>query len=100
LQGKDEWQSVSSKLQHVLKIDDLKYFSCPVGSITPRTWQIMRLVNESTSSEHCDIIHLPFPGTLLEQPVWFRQAVQIIKHERASHRAKEMESIKNGRSKT
>lgn len=97
LQGKEEWLSVSSKARAVMKLDDLKFMACPVSTITPRSWQILKLINDCCSAENCDIINLPFPGTLLEQPTWFRQAVDIVRRERAAHRAKEMENIKNGR---
>lgn len=97
LQGKDEWLQVSSKARDVLKLEDMKFMACPVSTITPRTWQILKLVNDCCSAENCDIIQLPFPGSLLEQPVWFRQAVDIIRRERAEHRSREMEKIKDGR---
>jgi hypothetical protein len=97
LQGGDEWRLVTSRLRHVLKVDDIKFFSCPLAVVTQKTWQIMKLVNECISAEHGDIIQLPFGGALLDQPTWFRQAVEIVRQERAEHRRKEMEKIRNGR---
>lgn len=91
MQGKDEWCQVSSTVRHVLKIDDVKFYECPASAITARSWQLMRLVNETTGGDHTDILHLPCPGTILDQPPWYREAVQIVRHERAAHRAKMME---------
>lgn len=55
------------------------------------TWQILGLVNEATSGENTDILHLPYPGTILDQPPWFREAVRIVANERARHRREQME---------
>lgn len=84
---------VSSTLKHSYKAKTggVKFFECPVSAIKQRTWNLMRLVNETTSSEHCDIIHLVAPGTILDQPLWFTEAVQIVRSERAEHRRREME---------
>ena len=91
LQGAKEWRQVSSTLKHVLKIGDLKFFSCPVSTVTRRTWDLMRLVNETVSSEHCDILHLIAPGTILDQPPWFLQSVRTVRSERTEHRRRELE---------
>lgn len=97
LQGLDEWITVSTKARDILKLGDMKFMACPVSTITPRTWQLIKLVNETTSAENCEILHLPFEGGLLDQPIWYRQAVEIVRHERAEHRAEEMEKIRDGR---
>ena len=84
---------VSSTLKHSYKTRTgaVKFFECPVSAIKQRTWNLMRLVNETTSSEHCDILHLVAPGTILDQPLWFTESVQIVRSERAEHRLREME---------
>lgn len=92
--GRDEWLQVPAGLRHVLKIDDLKFYQCPVSCITPRTWRMLRTVNETTNADG-DILHLPYPGTILEQPEWYREAVQIVRSERARHRREEMEKLRN-----
>lgn len=78
----------------MLKIADLKYFECPLSVITPRTWQILRLVNETTDSD-TNILHLPFQGTILDQPPWYRAAVQIVREERSRHNREELEKTRN-----
>jgi len=91
---------VSTKQYHVLKIDCTKFMACPVSTITRRTWQILRLVNEVCGAENCEILHLPFnnsdggPGTILDQPTWFRDAVAIVRCERYRHRKEELEKMK------
>ena len=90
LKGVDEWRSVSSTIRHIRKIGDIKFFECPISAIKPRTWNLMRLVNNATSSEHCDILHLVAPGTILDQPLWFTEAVHIVRSERMLHRQREM----------
>lgn len=42
------------------------------------------MVNETTSGESGDIHHLPYPGTVLDQPSWYREAVRIKRAERHS----------------
>lgn len=87
LHGGDEWNRLVPTSYHdheVLKIDDLKFFVCPLSFITPRSWEMLGLVNETTSGETCEILHLPFPGSYLEQPEWYREAVRIKRGERLS----------------
>ena len=74
----------------VQKIADLKFMECPGSSITRRTWQILGLVNESCDTEG-NIRHLPFSGTLLDQPLWFREAVKIVRAERHSDWNRELQ---------
>jgi hypothetical protein len=91
LQGEQEWLSVTEELEDVLKIDDLKFFACPISTITTRTWQILDLVNETTDDETTKIIHMPRPGTILDQPHWYREAVKIVRAERNRHRSEQHE---------
>lgn len=86
---------VTTKLREVWKNEDTKIFECPASVVTPRTWQILRLVNECTGGEHCDLLHFPFPGGLLDQPTWFREAVQIVRAERAKKRQADFDEMKN-----
>lgn len=91
LQGADEWRQVSSRYRHVLKLGDMKICACPVSTISSRTWQILRLVNETTDPETTSIRILPFDGGLLDQPLWYRQAVEIVRSERNRHRKEELD---------
>ena len=55
--------------------------------ITENTWSIIGLVNNTTDAD-CNILHLPYPGYYLEQPKWYRDAVNIIKGMRMEDRNK------------
>jgi hypothetical protein len=68
----------------VLKIDDLKFFACPLSFISSKSWQMLELVNETTDLETGRILHLPYPGTITQQPEWYREAVKIKRNERLS----------------
>lgn len=99
LEGAAEWRQVSRKLLHVLKIADTKFFACPIGCITRRSWQILRMVNDLCGAENCEILHMPFDGDYFDQPPWFLDAVRIVREERARHHSEEMKKLrsKNGR---
>lgn len=72
----------------------MKFFECPVSAITRRTWDLIRLVNETALGEHMEQLYFPEPGTILDQPPWYREAVRIVRQERAEHRARELEKLK------
>lgn len=97
LKGVHDWRQVSSTLRHVLKIGDIKFFECPVSAITPRTWARIKLINETARGEHMENLYLPNPGTIQDQPPWYREALRIVQHERAEHRAREMKKMKEER---
>lgn len=84
---KVDWQEWPASLKPVQKWSSLKFYECPRSAVTNRTWDILGLVNETTNCDG-EVLHLPFPGAWLEQPQWYRQAVQVVKSERAIHRAK------------
>ena len=65
--------------------------ACPVSTITDKTWRIIRLVQRCTGGEYGDLQHLPFPGTLLQQPDWFLEAIDIMKAERGAYRQRMLE---------
>lgn len=90
LARKDEWKEWPASLRHVEKWGDLKLFACPLSTITAQTWQVLRIVNQTTDADGC-IRQLPYPGAYLDQPLWYRQAVEIVTKERAEHRKDEME---------
>jgi hypothetical protein len=90
---KDDWRSISTAHRAVLKLGDLKFFECPVSAITRKTWDILALVNETTDGDG-NILHLPFEGTIIEQPDWYRQAVKLSKKERADN---QRERLKRGK---
>jgi len=85
--NKSEWSEWPEWLKHVAKWGDLKFFECPRSAITARTWEILALVNETTNCEG-EVLHLPFEGSWLNQPHWYRKAVSIVKKERSEHKAK------------
>jgi hypothetical protein len=94
--GKDEWLQIPADLKHSVKFGDLKFYACPLLLITPETWSLLEMVNDCISAEHGDIINLPYPGTLTEQPAYFREAVRIVRAERAAWRNEQMEARKHG----
>jgi len=65
--------------------------ACPVSTITRRTWEIIRLIGRCTGGDNSDLQHLPFPGTLLDQPGWFLDAVDLMRSERAKYRKQQMD---------
>lgn len=67
----------------MLKIADSKFLECPLSAIPPAAWDLLGLVTDATDREG-NILHLPCPGALLDQPPWFRQAVRIVRAERGS----------------
>jgi hypothetical protein len=91
-----EWNKWPESLKPSEKWGDLKFWECPRSAITTRTWEILALVNETVNSDG-DVLHLPFEGQWLKQPQWYRQAVSIVKRERADHRSKELAKQTNGK---
>lgn len=77
--------NITAKIPHVVKVLDVKFHACPVSSITGKTWQILKLVNETTD-ENGNILHLPYEGAYLDQPQWYRDAVSISKRLRIEYR--------------
>ena len=77
------------KLQHIAKIVDTKFYVCPVGLITQKTWRIVQLVNDTTDAD-CHILQLPFPGSFMDQPEWYKEAVRIVRRERSEARARKV----------
>lgn len=94
LKGRDEWKKVSPGIPHVLKIGDIKFFECPLSAVKPRTWDLMRLVNETALGEHMEQLYLPEPGTIMDQSPRYREAIGIVRHQRAEHRRRELEKRK------
>lgn len=87
LLGSDEWNLAVPLSYHdheVLKIDDLKFFVCPMTYIPRSTWDLLNMVNETTNLETGQVSFMPFPGSYMEQPEWYREAVQIKRSERCS----------------
>ena len=75
------------------KIGDLKFMACPISTITDQTWQILRLVGDCTDDDG-NLLHLPFPGSVTQQPEWFLEARRIVKSERADHRQQHLDESK------
>jgi hypothetical protein len=87
--GAEEWRQVSKTLRHALKIDDLKFFVCPLSYITPQSWDLLALVNETTDSEsgqYLNIGHLPGLAAEIQKAGEgrYREAVRIKRNERHS----------------
>jgi len=91
--SKPEWIKWPESLKPSYKWGEgetaVKFYECPRSVITDRTWRMLSLVNETVNADG-EVLHLPFPGAWLEQPQWYRQAVSIVKRERADHRSKEL----------
>lgn len=68
----------------VRKIENLKFFACPLTAITGNTWDLLRQVNLCCNSAG-EIIHLPEPDlSILDQSQRFLKAVEIVRGERNS----------------
>ena len=66
------------------KIENLKFFACPLSVISGESWELMRQVNLCTNTAG-EIIHLPKPGfSILDQSPRFLKAVEIVRRERNS----------------
>jgi hypothetical protein len=76
---------------------DLKLYECPLTTITDLTWQIIRIVNQTTD-DNGKILHLPYQGAYLDQPEWYRTAVEITQRERAEHQRKQLEAQRGKKS--
>jgi len=92
---KADWLTVDSRIRTFQKIQDVKFYACPVGCITGKTWKILQMVNDTTDGD-CNILHLPYAGTFVDQPDWYKQAVRIVRSARAENQRVQMETRKNG----
>lgn len=70
----------------VEKFGDLALFECPVSLISRQSVQLIELVHECTD-EHKNWTMPPFPGGLLDQPTWVRQARRVVIEETAADQA-------------
>lgn len=99
LQGAEEWQQVPGSLRHVLKLGDIKYFQCPVSLITPYSTSLLQLVTDTINADG-DLLPLcdghPALLEIAQRPNAWREAVRIVKIERAEHRKQELERSRNG----
>lgn len=98
--GNAEWLQVPGDLKHVMKIDDVKFYRCPIAVITPYSWQLLQLVNDTTNGD-CDLLPVP-PGhpalaEIAERPEAYREAVRIVKSERMAWRNKQIKESSRGR---
>lgn len=96
--GKDEIMQVPASLKPALKLGDIKFYHCPMSCITPFSWQLLELVNETIDGDgnFVNIGHLPSLAeeiqTIGEQK--YREAVKIARSERARHRKEEFDKTK------
>jgi hypothetical protein len=71
--------------QHrVIKINDLLFYECPLSYVTPKTWRILQLINDTTDGD-CNITTLPYKGAFTDQPDWYKEAVRIVRTARAEN---------------
>lgn len=89
---------MSSRLRHVRKIATTKFMACPISSIDALSWDLLSLVSDCTDREG-NITQRPYPGALLQQPPWFRQAVHIVRAERNSSWLADMIKARSERKK-
>lgn len=94
LNGPDDWRLYPPERKWVEKVWRTKFFACPLSTITQGTWELIRLANQCLSGEGDAITVLPFGGGLLEQPPWFREAMDIIRSERAEYRREQLDKLK------
>jgi len=89
-----EWDRVPRGYHdhEVIKIDDLKFFACPLTTITGVTWELLRQVNLCCNSAG-EIIHLPEPDlSILDQSPRFLKAVELVRNERNSEWFRDMQA--------
>ena len=67
----------------MLKIDRTKFFQCPLQVVTGRTWRMLDVAGETTD-HNGNVIQLPYPGAYQDQPVWYREAVRMLRNEKTS----------------
>jgi hypothetical protein len=82
-----EWDRVPvSYFDHeVKKLDDLIFFACPLSTITPESWELIRMVNLYTNAAGEVGPHLPEPHLPLhDQSPKFLEAVRLVRQERNS----------------
>jgi hypothetical protein len=102
LHGQREFDFVTRKYHRkaVHKLDgadgDMRLFECPLSLITSITSRIIRLVNESIDYDGVWRA-FPFGGTdgqaggLHNQPLWLREAVEIVIEERSEDRRQQQQ---------
>lgn len=74
-------------VEEVDKIEETKFLECPLSAITADTWDLISLVNETTTAEgnYLNISHLPdLAARVAEIEPKYRAAVRIVKAERNS----------------
>lgn len=102
LHGEQEWLTVPAKLRHCLKIEyaATKFYQCPISSITPYSWQLLQLVNDTITADG-DLQPLcpghPALAEIAARPQAWREAVRIVKAERAAYRQHTTEKPRNGK---
>lgn len=76
----------------------IKLFECPLSCITPQTWEIIKAVNNTTNEDGYPVRSFRSMGWD-DEPMWYKQAVEVVQRERAAHRKKQLDEqkAKNGR---
>lgn len=78
--------------QVVVKLGDMFIYECPTSAIDNGIKDLINVVNISTNKDG-DIIHLPYKGTILDQPKRFLDAVQITRNERLQYQIDKMKKM-------
>jgi hypothetical protein len=82
-----EWQTASRDIR-AIKIGEVKFYRCPISTITRKTWEILKVINATTDVDGNIII--PYVGqSYTDQPEWYKQALNIVTHIRATSRKTE-----------
>lgn len=89
LNGAEQWRQVGAQRKPALKIlfAPTKFYECPLSAITPHTWALLGILNNSISAESGDLLQLWEPGSQRDQPAWFMELIRIGRSERAGYRA-------------
>lgn len=78
---RQEWKT-SPVYKTEIKFGDVKFCQCPVSAITSKTWELLKIVNRTTDND-CNIT-MPYRGaSYSDQPEWYFQAVDIVRHARS-----------------
>jgi hypothetical protein len=92
----DEWLTIPESRAHVVKWPGIKIMACPLTLITEKTKAILRVVN-STVDENGYSIRAFRSLTWEQEPEWYKQAVEIVRHQRSKYRAYIRENPEKGR---
>lgn len=67
----------------MLKIEETKFFQCPLQAISGRTWRMLEIAGETTD-HNGNVVQRPYPGAYQSQPAWYRHAVRVLRNEKTA----------------